>query len=76
MLFFYGFLFIGLSGFDAVRHTPDALTSVSVFLGVLAFAAAYSAQNIERRLASIEKHLHVSSEGGDFLGEPKDPGTS
>lgn len=60
LLFLFGFIFIGWSGLDSVMHRRDAMTSVSMFLGLLALAAAYCVQNIERRLDSMEKQLRVS----------------
>jgi hypothetical protein len=75
LLFLFGFVFLGWSGLDAIRHVRDVMTSVSVFLGLLAFAAAYCVQNLERRVASIEKHLHQSPEDRDFQETPKEPST-
>jgi hypothetical protein len=58
----FGFVFLGWVSFDGIMQRRDAMTSVSVFMGLLAFAAAYSVQNIEKRLASIEKYLHGPAE--------------
>jgi len=62
LLFLFGFTFIGWSGFDAIMHRRDTMTSVSMFLGLLSLAVAYCVQNIERRLDSIDKELRVSQD--------------
>ena len=72
LLFLFGFIFIGWSSFDAIMHRRDAMTSVSMFLGLLSLAVAYCVQNIERRLDSIEKQLRVS-QGDRGVEEAPDP---
>lgn len=62
LLFLFGFIFLGWSFLDEMRHIRDIMTFVSVFIGLLAFAAGYCIQNIERRLALLEKHLYAFRE--------------
>jgi len=57
LVWFFGFMFLGLATFDVIRHRLDGMTSTYMFFGLLAFAVAYCLQNIEKRLASIEQSL-------------------
>ena len=60
LVFFFGFLFLGLAAFDIIMHRLDAMTSTFLFFGLLAFAVACCLQNIEKRIASIEQSLQTS----------------
>jgi hypothetical protein len=60
LVWFFGFLFLGVATFDLIMHRLDLMTSTFLFLGLLAFAVASCLQNIEKRLASIEQSLHAS----------------
>jgi len=66
LLFLLGFAFLVWASLDQIMQRRDAMTSVSVFIGLLAFAAAYCVQNTERRLAAIEKYLRMSQEDHGF----------
>ncbi len=57
LVWFFGFMFLGLSTFDVIVHRLDVMTYTFLFLGLLAFAVAYCLQNIEKRLTSIEQSL-------------------
>ena len=72
LLFLFGFFFLGWSLLDEVRHMRDTMTFVSIFIGLLAFAAGYCVQNVERRLTSIEEQLRVS-QGDRGVQEAPDP---
>jgi hypothetical protein len=60
MVWFFGFLFLGLAGFSIVRHIFDAMTYSYLFLGLLAFVVACCLQNIEIRIAAIELYLQAA----------------
>lgn len=60
LVWFFGFLFLGLAGFDSVRHIHDTMTSLFLFLGLLAFVVACCLQNIEIRMAAVEQSLQAA----------------
>lgn len=57
LVWFFGFMFLGLASFDVIRRRLDAMTYTFLFLGLLAFAVAFSLQSIEKRLNAIEHSL-------------------
>ncbi len=63
LVWFFGFLFLGMSTFDVIVHRLDVMTYAFLFLGLLAFAVASCLQNIEKRITSIEQSLQESKKG-------------
>lgn len=63
LVWFFGFLFIGMDAFDVIMHRLDVMTSTFLFLGLLAFAVACCLQNIENHITSLEQSLQVSKKG-------------
>jgi predicted membrane channel-forming protein YqfA (hemolysin III family) len=63
LVFFFGFMVMGLAAFDSIRHIHDAITSTFLFLGLLAFAVGSCLRNIETRLASVEQSLQLLHKG-------------
>lgn len=57
LVWFFGFMFLGLASFDVLRRRLDAMTYTFLFLGLLAFAVAFSLQTIEKRLSALEQSL-------------------